>query len=195
MSIPPPFLPPTPDLDPSDEDLVLALQNGQEWALEILFNRYSQLVYTAAYKILANVEEAQDLVQEVFLTLWKQTNYNPDRGSLKTFLMMQTRSRALDQIRSRGSRSRLLHRWTHLVQADEISPSLLDKVEQGERSYSLQQCLTQLKSIEREILEIAYYEGMSQAEIARRLNLPLGTVKTHSRQGLIKLRKLLKDLI
>ncbi len=191
------------DLDPSaiksthlssDLDLLIALGNGQVNALGSLYDRYSRLVYGLAYKILGNSEEAEDITQEVFLTLWRRNAYNPSRGSLSSFLTTMTRSRSIDKLRSRGTKLRFIQRWQGMVKNEAVATPL-DRASIGERSQLVRDAMSQLPESERLILEIAYYEGLSQSEIAKRLNIPLGTVKTRSRQGLLKLRQTLQHQV
>lgn len=191
------------DLDPSaikpthpssDLDLLIALGNGQVNALGSLYDRYSRLVYGLAYKILGNSEEAEDITQEVFLTLWRRNAYNPSRGSLSSFLTTMTRSRSIDKLRSRGTKLRFIQRWQGMVKNEAVATPL-DRAAIGERSQLVRDAMSQLPESERLILEIAYYEGLSQSEIAKRLNIPLGTVKTRSRQGLLKLRQTLQHQV
>lgn len=191
------------DLDPSaikpthpssDLDLLIALGNGQVNALGSLYDRYSRLVYGLAYKILGNSEEAEDITQEVFLTLWRRNAYNPSRGSLSSFLTTMTRSRSIDKLRSRGTKLRFIQRWQGMVKNEAVATPL-DRASIGERSQLVRDAMSQLPESERLILEIAYYEGLSQSEIAKRLDIPLGTVKTRSRQGLLKLRQTLQHQV
>lgn len=178
----------------SDLDLLLALGDGQVNALGSLYDRYSRLVYGLAYKILDNSEEAEDITQEVFLTLWRRNAYNPSRGSLSSFLTTMTRSRSIDKLRSRSTKLRFIQRWQGIVKNEAVATPL-ERASMGERSQLVKDALSQLPESERLILEIAYYEGLSQSEIAKRLNIPLGTVKTRSRQGLLKLRQTLQHQI
>lgn len=106
-----------------------------------------------------------------------------------------TRSRAIDRLRSQGARYRLVQRWhsAHPTQRDTNLP--LEQASLGEQAGQIRAALAGLTPAEREILEIAYYEGLRQSQIAQRLEMPLGTVKTRSRQALKKLRQLLQDLI
>lgn len=185
---------PTDATQLSDVDLLRALREGQLDALGILYDRYASLVYGLALKILSNSEEAEDVTQDVFLTLWHRDAYNPARGSLSSFLITMTRSRSIDRLRSRQTRSRFFQRWGQTMKA-ETSTNPLEQASLGERSQFVRDALDQLPATERQVLEIAYYEGLSQVEIAKRLDTPLGTVKTRSRQGLLKLRRLLQDFI
>ncbi|MBD3880663.1 sigma-70 family RNA polymerase sigma factor [Phormidium tenue FACHB-886] len=179
--------------DLPDLDLFNALQNGQVQALSLLYDRYARLVYSLAFKVLANAEEAEDVVQDIFLTLWQRNTYNPSRGSLSSFLTTMTRSRAIDKLRSRGTRYRSLQRWAGMNRSETDAATPLEQVSMGERAQLILTALEQLPPNERRVLEIGYYEGLSQSEIAKRLEIPLGTVKTRSRQGLLKLRQALQD--
>jgi RNA polymerase sigma-70 factor, ECF subfamily len=181
--------------DTSDLDLLLALRGGQTQALGMLYDRYSRLVFSLAFKILANSEEAEDITQEIFLTLWQRQTYNPARGSLSSFLTTMTRSRAIDKLRSRGSRYRFLQRWEGIMRSETVMSTPLEQASIGERSQIIRGALEQLPVNERQVLEIAYYEGLSQSEIAEQLSIPLGTVKTRSRQGLLKLRQALQGYV
>lgn len=193
---------PAPDTAPdiatlkrlSDEEVLAALRGGQVSALDVLYDRYSKQVYSLAYKILGSAEEAEDVTQDVFLTFWQKDTYRATRGSLKAFLITITRSRSIDKLRNHSSRNRFLQRWQRLSASDQETRPPLEHISGDERSRLLQQALTHLTDSERTILEIAYYEEVSQSEIAQRLNLPLGTVKTRSRQALKKLRQHLKHL-
>ncbi|MBF2002421.1 MAG: sigma-70 family RNA polymerase sigma factor [Synechococcales cyanobacterium M58_A2018_015] len=173
----------------SDEDVLAALQEGRVQALNILYQRYAQRIYSLSYRILNSAEEAEDVTQEVFLTLVQRDTYQRSRGTLKAYLTTLTRSRAIDKLRSKGSRDRFLQRWQRLSESEQETSPPLEAIALSEQSHRLHEALAALSDSEREILEIAYYEGCSQSEIAKRLNLSIGTVKTRSRQGLIKLRQ------
>ena len=194
-SNPPAFQSNLPPLsaDLPDIDLICALRSGQVQALSLLYDRYSRLVYGLALKILANSEEAEDITQDIFLALWQRQTYNPARGSLGSFLTTMTRSRAIDKLRSRGTRYRFLLRWEGMARSETVTAAPLEQASLKERSQIIYAALEQLPSNERRVLEIAYYEGLSQSEIAKRLEIPLGTVKTRSRQGLLKLRQALQS--
>ncbi len=179
----------------SDLEVLAAMAKGQVNALGILYDRYSRLVYSIAYRILENSEEAEDITQEVFLTLWRRNTYDVNRGSLSSFLTTMSRSRAIDKVRSKNARLRVIQRLQGIVQTESNAPSPLDHASMGERSQLIRDALSQLSQSERQVLEIAYYEGLSQSEIAQRLDIPLGTVKTRSRQGLLKLRQTLQDYV
>jgi len=178
----------------SDEGLIEALKARQIGALREIYRRHGRLIYSLALRIVKRAEEAEDLTQEVLLSLWQHPAYDPRRGSLKQFLVLLTRSRAIDRLRSHHARHRTLKRWQPVAEPLTINPPL-DQVSQGERAQRVQQALSSLPAAEREVLEIAYYEGLSQSAIAQRLDIPLGTVKSRCRQGLKKLRRALTDFI
>jgi RNA polymerase sigma-70 factor, ECF subfamily len=182
-----------PSADLSDIDLVFALRAGRVAALRQLYDRYGKLVYGLAYKILHNPEEAEEVAQEVFLKLWSKDNYNPTRGSVKVFLNLVTRSQAINRLRSQRSRCQHLQHWQTILWSDVQSTMPLEYAVMGERSQQVQTALRQLPTPQRRVLEGVYYEGLTQPEVAQRLNIPLGTVKTRSRQALCKLRLVLQE--
>jgi RNA polymerase sigma-70 factor, ECF subfamily len=178
----------------SDAEVYALLKQGNADALGTLYNRHGTVVYRLALRILTNAQEAEDLTQEAFLTLWHKGNYDPKRGSLSSFLLTLARSRSIDRLRSKASKLRSLQKFQHEF-GHESGPPPLEKIDQRERSVLVRSALQQLPESQRRALELAYYEGLSQSEIAEKLDAPLGTVKTRCRQGLIKLRDLLRDLV
>ncbi|MCF2970308.1 sigma-70 family RNA polymerase sigma factor [Synechococcus sp. Nb3U1] len=179
----------------SDSELIEAVKARQPTALSVLYDRYAGLVYGLALKIMANATDAEDLTQEVFVTLWRKPSYDVRRGSLSSFLCVLTRSRAIDRLRSKGSQQRFLERWQPILSADTPTPAPFEQVSIEERRQVVQEALSQLPENQRQILELLYYQGLSQAEVSRQLGIPLGTVKTRSRQALFKLRSSLQPLL
>jgi RNA polymerase sigma-70 factor (ECF subfamily) len=179
----------------TDAELFRAMKAGQSSALGILYDRYASLVYRLALRILTNPQEAEDLTQEIFLILWRSGTYNPARGSLGSFLTTLTRSRAIDKLRSRCSNLKVIQRWSQMMATETSPPTPFESASLNQRSYFVQSALAQLPEKQRQVLEMAYYEGLSQSEIAKNLDIPLGTIKTWSRQGLLNLRKNLQDFI
>ncbi|WP_017298873.1 sigma-70 family RNA polymerase sigma factor [Nodosilinea nodulosa] len=190
----PPFSASDPQpTDPvSDRDLVNGLWAGDTNALATLYDRYSSMVYTLALKMLCNTAEAEDLTQEVFVNFWQRRQYDPDRGSIGSYLATYTRSRAIDRLRVSSGRANILQRFQRITAASTHVPNPLDHATHKEQQQHLRHALDQLPLTEREVLEIAYFQGLSQSEIAAQLGIPLGTVKSRCRQGLLRLRALLQ---
>ena len=185
---------PSPDWgNATDEALFVALQQGNKFALSILYNRYSRLVYTIAYRVLNSGPEAEDLTQDIFLNLWQKQTYNPNRSALSRFLSTVTRNRAIDRVRSRGIRRRILKGMASQP-VDSFSLPV-EQASRGERSQRVREALLTLPEKQRDLLWLAYYHGFSQSEIASYTNIPLGTVKSRMRQGLLKLKTSLQDLV
>jgi RNA polymerase sigma-70 factor, ECF subfamily len=181
--------------DATDVDLISSLRQGNQHALSILYDRYGSLVYTLALKLLDRRDEAEDLTQDVFLSFWKQEKFDPTRAKLSSYLCLITRSRAIDRLRSRRSEQKSLAKLQQIVVSETDLPTLLDSATQSEEQTIVRQSLSTLSEHQRQVLELSYYQDLSQSAIATQLNLPLGTVKTHMRQGLIKLRQLLQSQI
>ena len=179
----------------TDAELFQALKTRQPEALSILYERYGSLVYGVALKILKNSQEAEDLTQEIFLALWRHVTYNPEHGYFIRYLITMTRSRAIDKIRSRGRNLKLLQRWGQTITTETSSNSPIEQASLTERSQQVRSALAQLSQQQRQVLEMAYDEGLSQSEIAQKLDIPLGTVKTWTRQGLLRLKPILQDQI
>jgi RNA polymerase sigma-70 factor, ECF subfamily len=181
-------------LNQTDAELFLALKAGDANSLGVLYDRHAGLVYGIALKMLGNTQEAEDLVQDIFLNL-ARCSYDPKRGSFRTFLAVLTRSRTIDQIRSRGAAQRTLERWKP-DRSQEVESNLpFEYVSQAEQSQEVRAALAQLSDNQQQVLRMSYYDGLSQSEIAKRLELPLGTVKSIARRGLLKLRQTLTDHI
>lgn len=162
-------------------------------ALADLYDRYARSVYSLACRILSDRTEAEDVVQEVFSQAWRQAGaYDERRAPVAGWLLMMTRTRAIDRLRARSGR----------VQMVQALPTLPDPPDQHEGPEALaigeqeaarvRAALETLSDSQRSAIELAYYEGLSQSDIAARLREPLGTVKTRIRTGLLKLRAALR---
>ena len=184
-----------PLIEQPDPVLFAALCDGNLEALDAIYNRYSAQVYRLALRILQSEEEAADLTHDVFLRLWRTLSYDPKRGTLLVYLSVMTRSQALNRIRSAKNQRKLAERWGRGTEPLLDGTLTLESVASRETSSQVRFALSQISPDQRQVLEMAYYDGLSQSEITKRLNIPLGTVKSRSRQGLLKLRTLLKDLV
>ena len=180
--------------EPSDEALLRSLATDRA-ALGPLYDRYGGLVFGLARAILGSSDEAQDLTQEVFLMLCQRPSFDPARGSLGAFLTTVTRSRAIDRIRSRGRRLRILRAdWRSAPRPDPVALPV-DRVATRECAERVRGALAGLPADQRTAIEMLYYRGLTQAEIAATLGAPLGTVKSWCRRGLLGLRAALADLV
>jgi RNA polymerase sigma-70 factor (ECF subfamily) len=173
----------------SDAEVFLALKANQPQALAILYDRHAALVYGIAYKMLGNTAEAEDLTQDIFLSL-AHSSFDPRRGSLRTYLSIVVRSRCLDRLRAWRNQQRSLERGSIELQGSPGDPAL-EELSRAEEAVEVRTALAELSESQRQVLKMAYYEGMSQTEIAKQLHLPLGTVKARARRGLLRLRELL----
>ncbi len=180
---------------PVDREILERLARGDRDALAELYDRYARRLYSLAIRILRESAEAEDVVQEVFSQAWGQAGrYDQARGSVAAWLATMTRSRAIDRVRARSARPD-----AH-VDAADIAPRVADPdpgqeaaVLGAEQVDRLRRALDALPFLQRAAIELAYYEGLSQADIAERLEQPLGTIKTRIRLGLLKLREALQS--
>jgi len=178
---------------PTDRQLFQDLKAGQTSALNALYQRYAPIVYGLALQILKESQEAEDVTQDIFISLWKSDAYDPTRGSLGSYLTTLSRSRSIDKLRARGRKLKFLERWGQLMPLDTGPSSLIEQVSLRERSERVREALSQIPENQRQALELVYFGGFSQVEIAQQYEVPLGTVKSWLRLGLVKLRQQLQS--
>jgi RNA polymerase sigma-70 factor (ECF subfamily) len=174
----------------ADEQLLEAVPSDRS-ALAALYERHAKRVFALARAILGCREEAEDLTQEVFVSVCEPTLYDRTRGTVGAFLLTMTRSRAIDRLRRRRRWARLVETW-HEATPTAAPRSPLDDVSGRRTAELVRAVLSELPSAQRRVLELAYYEGLSQSEIASDLATPLGTVKTLSRRALMTLGRALQ---
>ena len=161
--------------------------------LDQLYGRYARLVYGVALAILGSREEAEDVTQEVFEYICGPTRYDPDRGTVSAFLTIMTRSRAIDRLRRRGRSARLLKTWHEGKPTAPAPRTAFEHISMRRTAERMRAVLAELPWPQRQVLEMAYYGGLTQREIAADLGTPLGTVKTLSRRALMTLRRDLEN--
>lgn len=176
----------------SDIELLHAVARSEEGALTALYDRYRLILFGLLVRILNSREEAEDVLQEVFLQVWRRAaDFDESRGRPFTWLVTLTRSRAIDRLRVLSARQRLAESAMQDTGA-EATDALAD-TSQSEQREIIAQALASLPEEQRRTLKLAYFEGLTQAEIAAQLGSPLGTVKTRMRAGMTTLRGLLKE--
>ncbi len=175
----------------TDDELLKRIAQGDQDALLQLYDRYGRLVYSLAYRVLQDHQLAEEITQDVFTRVWQAAGtFDPKRSRFTTWLTSITRNRAIDILRRRRARGLTgageAELNTAITRADErFSP------EHHLQALAVREALKELPPAQREVLELAYFGGMTQREIAEHLNIPLGTVKTRMRLGMLKLRDLL----
>jgi RNA polymerase sigma-70 factor (ECF subfamily) len=184
---------------PEAADLMARIVERDEKALDQLYERFSGALYAVILRIVKSREDADEILCEIFLQVWnKAATYDLARGATYTWLISMARNRAIDRIRSKGYKN-------SKQDADEpgelerlenpSSESPLEAVLLSERASAVREALRGISPEQREVLEIAYFEGYTQSQIAERLRMPLGTVKTRMRDGMKALQSLLKGRI
>ena len=164
-------------------------------ALRLLYDRYGRVCLAICVRILRDRNEAEQLLIDVFAEVWERCDrYDASRGTPITYLITLSRSRAIDRVRSRKSAPSIsLDAAPGIGAASDESAGPLDQTLLGERRGIVREALRKLEANQREAVELAFYDGLSHSEIAEKLHKPLGTVKTHIRQGLIRLRDQLRS--
>ncbi|HET6862965.1 MAG TPA: sigma-70 family RNA polymerase sigma factor [Pyrinomonadaceae bacterium] len=173
-----------------DVALLKAIAGKDDKALSQLYDRYRVVLFGLLVRILSNREEAEDVLQEVFLQVWRRaSDYDANRGRPFTWLVTLARSRAIDRLRSVASRERVVAASAR-DPVEETSDAIADAVRSEQRGI-VTSALSQLPEEQQKPLVLAYFDGLTQSEIADRLGAPLGTVKTRMRTGMLKLREAL----
>ena len=183
---------------PSDVDLMLGIQAGDADALSYLYDRYNGIVKALVLRIIHNETEADDLLQEVFMEIWNQAkNFSAEKGKPLGWMVTLARRRAIDALRKKQAYARAEEglkaqpeqqpdAWVRNVTQDEIH--------RGDTRALMAKVMSSLPEAQRQVIEFAFFQGMSQREIASKTNIPLGTVKTRLELGLKKIYDGLKEL-
>jgi RNA polymerase sigma factor (sigma-70 family) len=174
----------------TEEEQVASLRKGDEQAFGILYNSYSRALLGVIKKVVADEVIAEDILQEVFVKIWNNRNsYDASKGRLYTWMLNIARNSSIDHLRSKQNR------FDGKIQRSESTVYEVNKNHSVQTSIDhigLSNWVEQLKEDQRLLIDMAYFKGYTQEEIAKELNIPLGTVKTRVRAALLMLRKLLK---
>jgi len=177
-----------------DAELVRNIVARRSEALSRLYDKYSGMLLGLAHKILGERPDAEEVLQEAFLQVWNQAErYDRARSSVSTWLVLITRSRSIDRLRSRKVKERTLTAAQKERPRLHTSPEGVRDVLTLERGHRLKEELGKLPKEQRSVLEMAFYRGMTQSEIAEKTSIPLGTVKTRTLLAMKKLRKALQE--
>jgi len=169
---------------PADSALVMGMRQGSEDALAQLYDRYSPLVYSVALRVLGDTGAAEDLLQEVFMQLWRKPSlFDSSRGSLGSWLAVISRNRAIDVLRKRKPETDV----SDVIVA--VERDLAGEADRNRVMEKVRGLLGGMPSTQKAALEMAYFEGLSHSEISAKTGEPLGTIKTRIRTGLMALRK------
>ncbi len=180
----------TEKLPQPDFFLIQQIINQNRAALSALYDRYARVVYSVAYRSLNSVEESEEVVMDVFAKIWTTAaSYDSTKARVDTWIFMMARSRVLDRLRSKQRRGKVTTAITVFDTPTTINDASLD-LEVSERRQVVLTALASLPAEQRQVLELAYYQGWSQREIAEHTGTALGTVKTRIRLGLEKLRSI-----
>jgi RNA polymerase sigma-70 factor (ECF subfamily) len=168
----------------SDAEIISRIYSGDEGAMALLYDRYSPVVYAVALRVLSDGSAAEDILQDVFIQLWRNPQaFNASRGSLAAWLAVIARNRAIDQLRKKRPEA----------EAEEtviaVDPDLENTAERKQAIEKVRAVLAGMPAEQRAALEMAFFEGLTHVEIAGKTGQPLGTVKTRIRSGLLAVRK------
>jgi len=179
----------------SDEALLERLAQGvDEDALSELYDRYQGSMYGLAMRITGDAQLAQDAVQEAFVGIWRNAaRYSGSKASVRTWMMSIAHHRAIDLVRRRRPTSPLPETETQAVGEAFRSPDVWPEVARAADAEAVRRAMSTLPDAQRETIELAYFEGLTQVEIAERTNAPLGTIKSRVRLGLTQMRRILED--
>jgi RNA polymerase sigma-70 factor (ECF subfamily) len=179
---------------PAEEvELIRKIGEGDRASFAEFYDKFGGVIYATAMRVLNDPRDAEDVAQEVFVMIWEKAKmYDPSRGKPLTWAVTMTRNKSIDRLRSLQRRFRLRDELEQETSASDFTTERapVDDVEIQERGEILRSAVMKLSKEQREVIEMAYFSGLTQNEIADRLEEPLGTVKARIRRGMIKLRRL-----
>jgi len=182
------------ELESFDEiDLIRRIGDGDRQSFEQFYQRYSGIIFSTALRVLNDPTDAEDVTQDVFVMIWNKAGmYDSSRGKPLTWAVTMTRNKAIDRLRSLQRRFRLKEEAGKEAECGDVIHERrpVDEVDTAETNQLVRKAVDKLSLDQRQVIEMAYFKGLTQNEIADQLNEPLGTIKARIRRGMIKLRKL-----
>jgi len=182
----------------ADIDLIRRIGLADSSAFEELYQRYSGVVYSTAYRVLNSAADAEEVAQEVFFMIWeKSPMFDAARGKPITWVLTMTRNKSIDRLRSLQRRFRLQDEVEKETSTDDFIHERrpADEIDAMEKGQIVRSAVMKLNREQREVIEMAYFGGLTQQEIASRLHEPLGTVKARIRRGMFRLKKIVGSAI
>ncbi|WP_018127016.1 sigma-70 family RNA polymerase sigma factor [Balneola vulgaris] len=180
-----------------DKELLIRIAAKDPVALSLLYDQYNRLLFGLLVSILKKKEEAEDILQEVFTNIWEKADqYDPEKGSAYTWIVSLTRNKGIDRLRSKVYKEQkkqstsLDNEDTYMPLFSEENNPLEDAI-LSDRASMLKEALAKISEKQRTVLQVAYFDGLTQTEISEQLDIPLGTVKSRMRDGMLKLREIL----
>jgi RNA polymerase sigma factor (sigma-70 family) len=183
--------------DLSDEQLLHAIADKKVWAMEPLYERYSHLLYSLAYRVVMDSQVAEDLLQETFFAVWRNaSSYSAQSGLVRSWLISIIHHRAIDYLRSMRRRGGVNKVPLEDIEHEESMavPDVWDEAWLAIQGAQVRTALLQLSQEQRNVIELAYFKGWTHSEIAEGCQIPLGTVKARMRLGLARLRRILQEM-
>ena len=183
--------------EPSDEALLNAIAGGAVWAMDSLYQRYSRILYSLAYRMVADHQVAEDLLQDAFLAVWRRaTTYSPQSGAARSWLISIMHHRTIDYLRRVRRRSTIQEAPLEELELNEsiAHPDAWDSAWQSVKSSHVRAALMQIPTEQRMVIELAYFQGWTHSEIAAGTQIPLGTIKARMRLGLLHLKQVLVQM-
>ncbi len=180
--------------EPSDEALLNAIAGGAVWAMDSLYQRYSRILYSLAFRMVADHQVAEDLLQDAFLAVWRRAStYSPQTGAARSWLISILHHRTIDYLRRVRRRSTIQEAPLEELELNESTayPDAWDAAWQSVKSSQVRAALMKIPPEQRLVIELAYFQGWTHSEIAEGTQISLGTIKARMRLGLLHLKQIL----
>ena len=186
-----------PEIQDDDIELLRRIADGNRGAFAEFYDRHSTLMFSVACKILNDPGEAEDVLQETFMQIWEKAGrFDPKLGKAASWAVILVRNKAIDRIRASQRRTRLAEQAgvAHNI-ASEVADSANEIFYGHDKAKFIHSAIVELPEEQRQAIELAYFSGLTQDEISKKLNAPLGTIKARIRRGLLKLRDQLEGVL